>query len=258
MLDPRLDGELDPLSARFAAALRREVAAALPAADVAALEQTAEDRYWLIRAAESVHARHQCGSAFVVARVPWNGMSARDLATLQLHVSDTDPCPDVTGTEVLVFSARSWHVRSTPGVREALEKLVGFVAGSVVVHEARHAADDDALAGQRLPCLGCPDGTTPVQALESSAYLASFADPARGALALYQACGLDAELVPDRAEIVSFLAERLSPEGCDGPPPADLAARAAALEQEVFARSERIVVADFPVTLPVSSEYARP
>lgn len=256
MLDPVLEAELDPLSRAFAPAVRAEVAAALSSDHVAALAATAEDRMWLLRAAESVHARHQCGSAFVVARVPWNGLSSRDLATLQLHVSEGAPCPDVTEHEVLVFSARSWHLRQTEGLREGLEELVGFVAGSVVVHEARHAADDDALAGQRIPCIGCPPETSHVGALEGSAYLASFADPQHGQLALYQACGLDPELVPERAAMVRFLAERLG-GSCEAPP-GDLAARARDLEVAIFGRTEPIALADFPAALPVSSEYPQP
>ncbi len=260
MLDPVLDPELDPLQRAFAPAIREEVARALPPEAVEALRLTAEDRMWMNRAADSVHFRHQCGSQFLIARVPWNGMSPRDLATLQLHAagSDTRPCPDVTEQEALVFSARSYHVRRVPGVREALERLVAWVAGGVAVHEARHAGDVERLRGQPIACLGCPEGTSHVAALEGSAYIASFAHVGTAALSLFQACGLDPALVPDRAGMVRFLADRLVEGGCDAAPPADLVERARALELDLFGRSDAIALRDFPAGLPVSSEYTAP
>jgi hypothetical protein len=176
------------------------------------------------------------------------------VATLQIAASgaESSACPDVTEAEWQLFAARSAHLRGIPGLREALEHLVGFVAGAVVVHEARHAADDAVLAGQGISCVGCPEGTSHRSALEGSAYLASFADPVHGALAMYQACALDPEWVPDRVAMVSWLAERLG-GGCEGGSPVDRAARAAALEGEIFGRSEPVEVVDFPTSLPVGS-----
>lgn len=254
LLDPALDAELDPVMAGRATALRAEVARALPAPAVEALAATAEDRFWMLRAADAVHARHQCGSQFLIAKVPWNGMEARDLATLQLHAdtAGTHPCPDVTGTEALLFAARSYHLRATSGLKDALERLVAWAAAAVAVHEARHAADVERLGGQPIPCLGCPEGTTPVVALEGSAYLASFASPDHGAVSWLQACGLDPAALPERTAIIRFLADRLTPGGCEGTPPADLAARARELEQAVFLRTEPVTLSGWPATLPVA------
>jgi hypothetical protein len=267
MLDPLLEPELDPLSRAFAPSVRAEVAAWLTAEELAALEATAEDRYWMNRAAAAIHGRHQCGSAFYVARVPWNGMSPRDLATIQQTAAMglDAPCPDVTETEALVFAVRSHHVRRTPNVREALEHLVGLTAHAVAVHEARHAADDLALQGQPIPCVGCPPETTHLAALEGSAYAASFAHPAHGAISMYQACALDPDWVPDRAAMVEFLVRRLNGgAGCGAGPGSplwtegDRASRAAALQEEVFGRAEPVVVSDFPTSLPVNAEYGAP
>jgi hypothetical protein len=289
LLDPHLEPELDAVARNFAPAVREQVRQSLGEELFVALEQTAEDRHWMNKAAKLIHARHACGSAFVVARVPWNGMSARDLGTLQQAAAGTgqSPCPDVTEPEALLFAVRSSHVRRQPRIRAALERLIGFVASAVVVHEARHAADALELAGQPVSCVGCPEGTSHVSALEGSAYAASFAHPETGALALYQACALDEAVVPDRVAMVRFLAERITAGGCYGEPsepgpaaksaahraietprtldlrqrvaseggehepPLDLAERATQLEREVFGRSEPIEVLDFPASLPV-------
>lgn len=255
MLDPVLDEAHDPLQRTFAPAVRAEVARILSPEQLRALEATAEDRLWLIRAAESVHARHRCGSQFLVSRVPWDGLSPRDLATLQLHAArgGDEPCPDVTQREALVFATRSHHVRRQPGVEEALQRLVGWVASAVAVHEARHAADVAQGARSGLSCLGCPDELTHTGVLEGSAYLASFAHPGSAALSLFQACGLDEALVPDRAAMVAFLAERLVPGGCAATPDPGLPERARALEHEIFRRSESIEIVELPEALPVSS-----
>ncbi|MBX2798359.1 MAG: hypothetical protein KTR31_11835 [Myxococcales bacterium] len=260
MLDPVLDGELDALQQTFAPAVRAEVAEVLSPEALTALRNTAEDRMWLIRAAASVHSRHRCGSQFLISRVPWNGMSPRDQATLQQYAAGKDdhPCPDVTQAEALVFMTRSHHLRREPGVREALGRLVAWVASAVAVHEARHAADVAEVGDGQLPCLGCPDDTTRVAVLEGSAYVASFAHAGSAAVSLFQACGLDPEVVPDRAAIVRFVADSLYPGGCDAAPPDDLVQRAQVLERRMFSRTAPIELGGFPASLPVSSEYLSP
>jgi hypothetical protein len=255
LLDPDLDGRRDETSRAFAPAVRAEVAAELAPAELSALRSTAADRFWLEAAADAITSRRTCGSAFYVARVPWDGMAPGDLATLRTHASRTpSSCPEVTQTEALLFDVRSARLRETPDLRDALEHLVGVVAHAVVVHEARHAWDDAQLAGQRIQCVGCPEDTSPVGALEGAAYLASFADPRTGALSMYQACSLDPAQVPDRASMIGWLSERLVGGGCASPPPADLGARARAIAQETFGDAVPIEVLDFPTRLPVGLE----
>jgi hypothetical protein len=253
LFDPEL--ELSPLQERFAPAVTTELARHLSEAERAALAETAADRYWMMQAVGGIHDRHACGSAFTVSKLAWNGFEVRDLTTFQQHADGGGDCPEVLPEEALLFATRSWHVRHTPNVREALEHLVAVVGASVVVHEARHAADDRALEGQRIPCIGCPPETSHVGALEASAYAAGFADPDHGALALFQACRVADEASVDVRGVVEFLAGELTPGGCGDAPPADLTARAGALEQRVFLRSERAALVDFPAGLPVSSEY---
>ncbi|MCB9688856.1 MAG: hypothetical protein H6738_21885 [Alphaproteobacteria bacterium] len=247
------------LGRRFAEAIREEVARGLGPQDAALLAETSSDRAAMMDAVRAIHGRHSCGSAFAVTRLPWNGLSSRDLATLRIHTGSVDDlCPEVLPDEAQTFATRSYHLQRTLGMREALERLVAFVAASVVVHEARHAADDAALAGQRIACVGCPRNTTHVEALEASAYLAAFADPDHAALALFQACNLDPQTVPERAATVGWLAERLVEGGCDGVPDPGLAERAAELERQIHLRSEPVRILDFPKGLPVSSEYTGP
>jgi len=258
MLDPRLDGELDPISTGFASAVRTSVARVLSPDALARLEQTAEDRYWLLRATQSIHDRATCGSTFRIAGLPWNGLDPADQAALHVRaVEDRDgACPEVTEREALVFRVRSRHLRAQEGVREALEQLVAFVARAVVVHEARHAADLAARRdGRELTCRGCPPELSDIGVWEGSAYLTTFAEPDLAAVALFQACDIDPTLRPERAAVVRFLAVELARGGCDGPPPADLPARARALGEMLYGRSPSIELRGFPVGLPVSSHY---
>lgn len=253
MLDPALDSELSALQATFAPAIRREVRRALSPSDVTVLEYTAEDRMWLLRGVRSVHARHECGSRFLVARLPFDGLAPEDLVTLRRHAegSDREPCPEVTELEALVFATRSHHLRLQDGLQPALERLVAWVARAVAIHEAQHAADVEDGYVPGWDCEGCPSELSRVGSLEASAYLASFATQGSAALSLFQACSLDRARLPERGRVIAFLAERLGPGGCDAPPPADLADLAQALQRELTGRSEPIRVAAFPSRLPI-------
>lgn len=253
MLDPYLDEHLDPVARAFAPAVREEIEAALGSDLSLALQHTAEDRYWMSRARDAIHDRHSCGSSFVVARIPWDGLDSKDIATLQRSAELTSPCPEVTETEALLFAVRSNHIRSEPKIAEAVERLLGAVAGAVVIHEARHAADDRLLQGQSIPCVGCPDGTSHTAALEGSAYAASFSHPRWGALSLYQACALSESHVPERTAMIRFLADQISEGGCESPPPLDLAERARRVELRVFGHGDPIDLVDFPVSLPAGA-----
>ncbi len=259
LLDPVLDGELDPLARRFAPAVRAEVARQLTPEGFHALQATAEDRYWLLRATAAIHARAECGSTFRIEGLPWNGLAAMERAALHARAREAGAadCPEVNQREALAFDVRSRHVRGQPGVRAALEELVAFVAEVVVVHEARHAADIAARdeRGQPLACSGCPETLSPIGVWEGSAYLATFATRDSAALALFQACDIDPMGQPERAEVVSFLARALVEGGCEGTVPADLPAKARALEAEAYGRRSTVEIRGFPASLPVSSVY---
>lgn len=252
MLDEALDSELNPLQASFAVAVRDEVAAALPPGDLAVLRATAEDRLWMLRVVRSVHARHECGSQFLVSRLPWWGLSPEELATVRLHVDDeaSEPCPEVTELEALVFATRSHHLRLQRGLGPALERLVAFVARAVAVHEARHAADVESGQEPTWTCEDCSLRHSRISSLEGSAYLASFAHEGSAALSMFQACGLDPALLPERGAVVRELASRLGVD-CAEPPPDDLAARASDLEARLIGPRGSIEVTRFPPRLPL-------
>ena len=253
LLDPVLDAETDPLSARFGPAVRAEVAAALPPAAVEALMRTAEDRFWMLKAARSIRERHDCGSRYGLPGLPWNGLSRAGLHDLDARAAEGGACPEVTPREALIFAVRGMHVRRQEGVRDALEELVAFVSRAVVTHEARHAAD--LAAGPTISCRGCPEDLPPIATWEGSAYLATFARAEFAALALLQACAIDPSRQPERSSVIGFIANELVAGGCESTPPIDLADRARTLEAILFDRDDTITIEGFPARLPVSSEY---
>jgi hypothetical protein len=258
LLDPASTPD-DPVAAAFAEPLRQAVRESLGSVVADRLESTAPARAAMIEAVASVHARHRCGSQFLVSRLPWNGFDTTDVTKLQIHAAAAadQPCPDVTPAEAETLVASSRQLQQTPALRDATERLVAWVAGAVAVHEARHAADDARLDAEGLfACSGCPSDLGRVEALEASAYLASFAAPHLGVMSMYQACALDPDRLPDRAAAVAFLAERLGTT-CDQGPPPDLVERARGVEIELFGRLTPVDLRDFPVSLPVADAGVR-
>ena len=203
------------------------------------LQAAAPHRRAMLRVVEQVHERHRCGSQFVISRVPWNGFEPADVVRLEVHAAAAahQACPDVTPEEADILVTSSRWLRQQEGLREGLEKLIAWVASVVVIHEARHAADDDGRLGgeDALECLACPEDLARVGVLEASAYIASFADPQRGVLAMYQACRLDPERTPVRSRAVAFLTHQLGTSCIEGPPP-DLVQRGRGVEVELFGR----------------------
>jgi hypothetical protein len=122
----------------------------------------------------------------------------------------------------------------------------------VVVHEARHLADD---GDPDLSCRGCPESMSYAVRAEVSAYLASFAAAGLGHVALVQACGVDLDRNEAHSAALSFLLPRLLPFGCDGPMPDGWYDSARALERQLFAREDVIAFPiGFPETLPLRRE----
>ncbi len=255
LLDPATTGEGDPVKEAFLEPIRQEVRDALGAEVAARLAASAGHRRAMLDVVEQVHGRHRCGSQFLISRVPWNGFQAADVARLEVHAAAAahQDCPDVTPEEARVLVASSRWLREQEGLRDALDRLIAWVAGAVVIHEARHAADDDGRAGSgtALACLACPPELERVGVLEASAYMASFADGQRGVLAMYQACRLDPERAPVRAEAVAFLMEKLGTSCAEGPPE-DLVGKARGVEVELFGRLTPVSLVDFPVALPAT------
>lgn len=255
LLDEDLDVGDDPIRRAFLEPLRAEMRSALGDEVVDRLAVAAAHRRAMLDVVAQVHSRHRCGSQFLISRVPWNGFQPADVARLEVHAAAAahQECPDVTPEEARVLVTSSRRIREQEGLKDALERLIAWVAGAVVIHEARHAADDDGRAGNGAPllCLDCPPELKRVGVLEASAYVASFAAPKRGVLSMYQACRLEAERTPVRAEAVAFLMERLGTTCVDGPPP-DPVERGRGVEVELFGRLTPVDLLDFPVGLPAT------
>jgi len=85
---------------------------------------------------------------------------------------------------------------------------------------------------------------------ELSAYVSSMATPGIGYLSLMQACHVGAGTESPHRRALLYLERHLLPEGCTGPPPTDLYARAAALEERLFGPRLRVRLPDdFPQRL---------
>ena len=247
-------GEADLLSATeraFAPAVSAAVEAALPADAVAVLRRTALARASLARVARQISDRAACGSTFGINFVPWNGFTddaLDDLDDLAAETGEAD-CPEVTPDEAADARRYSRESAETPAgeLLAALERLVAWTARSTAIHEARHLADDqDAQAGGVLHCPECAS-LAPASIVEASAFIASFADPSTGNLAVYQACSLPAGTDPDAHQAaIRFLLSMLLPDGCPRPPPNNQTVRAAALERRLFGRSDPTLFAGDP------------
>jgi hypothetical protein len=251
LLDARLDAERRPEEQVFAQGVREAVGRSLPGHQVSVLQDTAEGRFWLERAVAAVHRRSRCGSRFRIGALPFDGLRHSDLITVRRFAAATaaSDCPDVTHNEAVTLMLFSRKLQEAEALRPALEALTAWVARAIAIHEARHAADD-AETGP-LVCDGCPEGAGEVTRLEMSAYLASFAHPDAGVVALVQACAVLATNAGGRGEAIRFLTHQLG-DACDLGPPADFAARAGALEVALFGRSEPIVLHQaFPKRLPL-------
>jgi hypothetical protein len=198
--------------------------------------------------------RRGCGSVVRVPGVPWDGLSDRTLSLIDSVAKKNDArnCPRLTVTDAERIVTMSRRLRDDPELADALGKLSSLVARAVVVHEARHLADD---GDPDLSCRGCPESMSYAVRAEVSAYLASFAAEGLGHVALVQACGVDLDRNEAHSTALSFLLPRLLPFGCDGPMPDGWYDSARALEHQLFGREDVIAFPiGFPETLPLRRE----
>lgn len=219
-----------------ARALLRELRAALPPEHVETLTDTAAVRATALRVAGEINARRRCGSPLTMPRVPWRGFGPEGCRVLldAAVPPGSELCPRVTTPEALALAEATVTLAGTPRLEAALSALVGHLARSVVVHEARHAADR---AAGEPRCVSCPDRLNAAARSELRAYLASLADPVTGHTALRQVChaGLDA------AHAAAWREARgaLGGDPCAEPPP-DLRERALAAMRARYGAVEEI------------------
>jgi hypothetical protein len=237
--------------------LRREAAAALPSDTLRELERTAPVHAKIVQAVADLGQRTGCGKSIVVDPVPWNGLSARSQQMARAVAQDNEKrqCDRLTLEDAEALSEMSESLGTDSELRPALQRLTAWVARAVVVHEARHLADDHhAARWERTPrCRSCPSSMTPNERAEVSAYLASLSAEGLGSLALLQACGVDTSQRSANAGALSFILPTLAPAGCVASVPQDMQARARALDESLFGRSDVVAFgAEFPDSLPVT------
>jgi len=253
LLDPALDEQQDDRVRDFLEPLRREAVRALDPAELTLLRDTAPVRRNVLDAVAAIESRRECGSQFVVNEVPWNGFGLHDLVVFDGHseLDEEIECPAVTAAEAETLIEGSRKLRHTEGLAEAVGALTAWLARGIVIHEARHVADDAEVDGLETPmdCRGCPPRSSVTVRAEISAYLASLAWSESPAVALFQVCqALEAGPGP-HVSALDLILERLGRACVDGPS-GDLQARARALEQELFGRSDPIGLPDdFPARL---------
>lgn len=257
MLHAGLDERLPPELQNIAAFVREEAAAALPRALLALLQETAVDDMALIEVADSIHARSECGSNFRVYGLPWNGLAPPDQRALvdALGRSQNAECPEVTLNEAARLIGASQRLGEIEELALAVEHLSTWVAGAVSIHELRHVADGagDHSGDDEVFCPACPEGSDDATRDELSAYLASFAAPGHGYLALAQACAMEHSNVGGLSAHAQALALALPDvlgASCAGPIPDDLYARARRVEAHYFGQRSPVQLPDdFPARL---------
>ncbi|MCC7537250.1 MAG: hypothetical protein IT379_13590 [Deltaproteobacteria bacterium] len=248
MLDAANDDGLDPLARAYASEIRREAAAAIPAREMNALRATARARAAMEKARQAVRTRYrECESGFTIGQLPWSGLDERwrrRIRAMGRAAVPEDVCPKVTPDEAEALAAGSESMVRTPDVHRALAALVAWLARSVVAHEARHVADDDAVGiAEPLDCDGCPDWMDATSRAEMSAFLASFATSGLGYTSLYVACHETRSTRGPHATAMSIVAGRLGAHTCTrGPAPRRLYDRASDLERTLLGRSDPVVL----------------
>ncbi len=253
---PLFDPEARSPSSELLARVTSEARQALSESTIDTLTRAFAVRRRLEAELLELSRRRGCGRGVLIERVPWNGLSERALALVS-RVAEKNQrrgCPRVTQSDADHIKQLSQQLREHPGLVRALGSLAALLGKSVVAHEGRHLADNARHAGLRGAgfCPHCPPTFDYATRAELSAYLASFATPSAGYLALLQACSTDPERRGAHSRALEFLLPKLLVDGCAGPIPENLYARAAALHAELFGPTPALDFArGFPSTFPI-------
>ncbi|MCK6515004.1 hypothetical protein L6R46_08125 [Myxococcota bacterium] len=226
-----LDGA-DP----YSAPLQAELARALGPEALATLTETAPHRRQLQDAADSINQRRSC-SNFVVQSVPALGYERYDLEAFeQRGLRDGGACPEVRHEESQAILAASRALSGEDALPEALNALAAHLARGVMVHEARHQADERA---------GLPEALLNLHhesvLKEARSYLASFAHPELGWTSLAQACQGAAGGGGPHDTALGWLRDEGLGELCQSPSP-ELPTIAGRIEAELFGAASVVEV----------------
>lgn len=248
--EPSLDERLDPKTRPWAPVIREEARSHLGAEIFEILRETAEARLDIVEAIEAIHARHECGSSFVISEVPFDGLSDRSLQTVERFAGKAGeaPCPDIKPDEARLLRAATETLRDSEDLEAAVQKLVFWLSRSVAVHEARHVADDRLENGleEPLDCSACPEDMPAVVRAELSSYLASFAWAKSPQTAFFQACDATQDGHGAHAMAMQMILDGLGTT-CDRGSVEGLAEKARRFEEEWLGRSNAIVVPELGV-----------
>jgi hypothetical protein len=251
MLDPDADAGLSPLQRAFAPAIRREAAETIPPEQLETLRETASDRQQMLDAVQAVNDRREC-SEFRITYRPELGYPARQVERLEsrARADEGEACPRITLEEYRVINEASATFQSVEGMEEALGALTAWVTRGVMVHEAKHVADDvrfDAL-DEPLECNGCPQNMAASSRAEMSAYLSSFAYGQARTVNLYQACHIYGEVGGAHGRALELILEPLVVDSdCESGPREDFDKRAIEMESELLGRTD---VIELPASYP--------
>jgi hypothetical protein len=222
-----------------------------------ALDRASSVHRELVAEIGALRQKKGCGGTVRIDHVPWDGLSERALSLMGRVASENRDrgCGRLTAQDAERIASLSQRLHDDPALETALERLSGWLARAVAVHEARHLADDRSFKelGRRPLCRGCPSSMGFGEQSEVSAYLASFATEGLGYMALLQACDADLSRSGPNTHALSFLLPKLIDGGCDGSVPDDLYLRAGKLERDFFGQAEKIELsASFPESLPLT------
>lgn len=246
------------LSRLFTDEIRAAVGLHLGPEAMGALRRTAMAREDIVRTVDVIRDRGARCSRFHVKRVSWYGFAPADIGLLRDFARRDSglPCPSVRFDEVERFREDFRTIVSDAEAIDVAERLLAWAGRAVLVHEARHAADDDRMGGIDAweQCAGCPEELVGRELHEASAYSASFADPISGVFAVFQACQVARDSDGVHARAASRVLDAIGTDICGQGPPADLTERAAMVERTWFAREPLVDLGEgLPDRLPLRS-----
>jgi hypothetical protein len=253
---PLFDRQSEITTSALLERVRAEAREELSEPTLDALTRTLLARRQLEAELRTLSQRRGCGAGVVIENVPWNGLSNRALALVNgvAQKNERRGCPRVTLDDADHISTLSERLSNDASLVRALGELAAWVGKSVVAHEARHLADsrdDDHLDPSNF-CRDCPATFDYATRAEVAAYLASFATPHAGYVALLQACGNESSRGGTHSTALEFVLPKLLADGCSGPVPEDLYSQAAAVHAQLFGRTRPVALpTSFPTTIPI-------
>lgn len=237
----------DPLLAALVPQVIYALGDALGGDALVALRSSAEVRRELLDTVASITDRGDRCATIRLSRPAWYGYDP-ELRTKLRAIAHEDrgvsTCERVRVAEARAIDEAFASLVADDAAQQALRSVFGLAGRGVLLHEVRHAADEE------LACVGCPDGLEGSAMREASAYLASLHDEVSAPLSWLQMCQVAAETRGAHARAARAVTDALAEHGCVSGVPVDVAAKAAAVDASWFGeRAAPTLPADAPATL---------